>query len=158
MRGEMSLLFSRFHRPICLVLLPLAVVSCGGGCRGGGTAASTGDASVNIGSLTLTKEQAAKVVARVGDETITVGDVAAALEHMDEFDRIRFQAPERRKELLEEMVNVALLAAEAKRKGYDKDPVTEEVLRHPRRRLPRPGTSPHFAHRAAERGCRQRPP
>src|SRR5262249_12489665 len=69
------------------------------------------------------------VLARVGEHTITVGDFAAALTHMDQFDRMRFQAPERRKELLREMIDVTLLADEAREKGYDKDPETEEAGR-----------------------------
>jgi hypothetical protein len=42
---------------------------------------------------------------------------------------MRFQAPERRKELLREMIDVMLLADEAREKGYDKDPETEEAIR-----------------------------
>jgi peptidyl-prolyl cis-trans isomerase C len=77
----------------------------------------------------LTPEQASKVLARVGDKTITLGDYVAALEHMDQFDRARYQSPERRKELLDEMINVTLLAQEATDKGYDKDPIAQEQLR-----------------------------
>ncbi|MGH7296990.1 MAG: peptidylprolyl isomerase [Polyangiaceae bacterium] len=77
----------------------------------------------------LTPEQAAQVLARVGDRVITLGDFEAALEHMDQFDRMRYQAPDRRKELLCEMIDVMLLADEARQKGYDKDPVTQQELR-----------------------------
>src|SRR5581483_10691128 len=74
----------------------------------------------------LTPEQAGQVLARVGEHTITLGDYAAALEHLSRFDRMRYQAPERRRELLEEMVEVELLADEARERGYDKDPVVEQ--------------------------------
>jgi peptidyl-prolyl cis-trans isomerase C len=77
----------------------------------------------------LTPEQAAQVLARVGDRTITLGDFEATLEHMDQFDRMRYQAPERRKELLAEMIDVMLLADEARDKGYDRDPVTQQEIR-----------------------------
>ena len=50
---------------------------------------------------------------RSATSTITLGDYAAALEHMDQFDRLRYQSPERRKELLDEMIDVELLAHEA---------------------------------------------
>src|SRR5579871_3146670 len=73
-------------------------------------------------SASLSPEQSAKVLAKVGDHTITLGDYVAALEHMDQFDRLRYQSPERRKELLHELVNLQLLADEAVAKGYDKDP------------------------------------
>jgi DNA-directed RNA polymerase subunit F len=77
----------------------------------------------------VTQEQAAKVLARVGDHVVTLGDYAAALEHMDPFDRLRFQSPERRQELLGELINIELLAREATAKGYDKDPLTQEEVR-----------------------------
>lgn len=77
----------------------------------------------------LTPEQAAQVLARVGDKTITLGDYTAALEHMDQFDRLRYQSPERRKELLDEMITVELLAMEATEKGYDEDPLAQQELR-----------------------------
>jgi peptidyl-prolyl cis-trans isomerase C len=73
--------------------------------------------------------QAAQVLARVGSRTITVGDYVTALEHMDQFDRMRYQAPERRQELLSEMIDVMLLADEAREKGYDKDPITAQEIR-----------------------------
>jgi DNA-directed RNA polymerase subunit F len=70
-----------------------------------------------------------QVLARVGARTITLGDYEAALEHMDQFDRLRYRAPERRRELLDEMIDVALLADEARDRGYDHDPETQEELR-----------------------------
>jgi parvulin-like peptidyl-prolyl isomerase len=77
----------------------------------------------------LTPEQAKQTLATVGNDTITLGDYAAALEHMDQFDRLRYQSVERRKELLDEMITVQLLANEAKAKGYDKDPLAQQEMR-----------------------------
>src|SRR5260221_9217109 len=77
----------------------------------------------------LTGEQKAQVLAKVGDRTITLGDYVAALEHMDQFDRMRYSSPERRKELLDEMIEVELLAREAESKGYDKDPMAAMEMR-----------------------------
>jgi peptidyl-prolyl cis-trans isomerase C len=109
-------------------LAPLALASLGG-CRscGGGPSgdADGGHASTKL----LTPEQAAQVLAKVGDKTITLGDYTAALEHMDQFDRLRYQSPERRKELLDEMITVELLAMEATAKGYDKEPLAQQELR-----------------------------
>jgi hypothetical protein len=48
---------------------------------------------------------------------------------MDQFDRLRYQSPERRKELLDEMITVELLAQEATAKGYDKEPLAQQELR-----------------------------
>ncbi|MEO8876769.1 MAG: peptidyl-prolyl cis-trans isomerase [Polyangiaceae bacterium] len=80
-------------------------------------------------SASLTPEQAAKVLAKVGDKTITLGDFVATLEHMDQFDRLRYQSPERRAEMLHEMIDIELLAQEAAAKGYDQDPVAQEQMR-----------------------------
>src|SRR5580693_10040136 len=85
------------------------------------------DGGVGIG--TLSPEEASQVLAHVGDRTITLGDYVAALQHMDQFDRVRYSAPARRRELLDEMIDVMLLADEAREKGYDKDPATQQEIR-----------------------------
>lgn len=85
------------------------------------------DAGVAPGGLT--EEQAARVLAKVGDRTITLGDFAAALDRMDQFDRLKFQAADRRKDLLNQMIDVELLAEEAKRRGLDQQPMTQEAIR-----------------------------
>lgn len=77
----------------------------------------------------LGAEQAARVVARIDDRAITLGDFARALERMDQFDRLRYQTKERRRELLGEMIDVELLADEARRRGLDKDPETADAIR-----------------------------
>jgi len=110
-------------RRLLLVFLAALV-----GCKGCDDAKGSGDAGASPTSL-LTDKQAAQVLARVGDKTITLGDYTAALEHMDQFDRLRYQSPERRKELLEEMITIELLAMEATEKGYDKDPLAQQELR-----------------------------
>ena len=92
-----------------------------------GTTAPAADAGAAVGSLSA--EEASQVLARVGDHAITLGDYAAALQHMDQFDRMRYAAPARRRELLGEMIDVMLLADEAREKGYDKDPVAQQEVR-----------------------------
>jgi peptidyl-prolyl cis-trans isomerase C len=77
----------------------------------------------------LSTEQASRVLAKIGDRAITLGDFAATLERMDQFDRLRYQTKERRRELLDELIDVELLAAEARRRGLDKQPETEEAIR-----------------------------
>jgi len=97
-------------------------------CNGGTDQPATVDAGAKT-SAALTPEQSKQVLARVGDQVVTLGDFAAALENMDQFDRLRYQSPERRQELLNEMINVMLLAKEAEEKGYDKDTATQQELR-----------------------------
>jgi parvulin-like peptidyl-prolyl isomerase len=108
------------------IALAMTLAACSG-CTRKVAPADAGAAPSPVAGLT--SAQASQVLARVGTRTITVGDFVAALEHMDSFDRIRYQAPERRKELLEEMIDVALLADEARSKGYDKDPEVEQETR-----------------------------
>ena len=77
----------------------------------------------------LSPELAKKTLAKVGDRVITLGEYEATLERMDPFERMRYQSLDRRKRLLEEMVEVELLAQEARRRGLDKTPETEERTR-----------------------------
>src|SRR5690348_15947625 len=90
----------------------IPIVALGFGCNEKAAQRSTrSDAGRLPGGLSA--EQAALVVARVGERTITLGDYAATLERMDQFDRLRYQSPERRKELLQEIIDVELLAQDA---------------------------------------------
>lgn len=99
----------------------------------------------------LTPQQASQVLAKVGNRTITLGDYAATLESMDQFERMRYQSKDRRKQLLDEMIKVELLAQEAERRGLDKKPGTrervrlilrDELLRTLRKDLPKPSEIP----------------
>jgi peptidyl-prolyl cis-trans isomerase C len=74
----------------------------------------------------LTREQADEALVVIGDKTITVGDFAEQLAEKSPYLRARYQSPERRRELLEELVKFELLASEAKRRGLDR---SEEVQR-----------------------------
>jgi DNA-directed RNA polymerase subunit F len=97
------------------------------GCTRKSLATDAGPTSSSVAALS--SAQNSQVLARVGSRTITVGDYVAALQHMDSFDRMRYQAPERRKELLEEMIDIMLLAENARIKGLDKDPRVEQETR-----------------------------
>jgi len=74
----------------------------------------------------LTAEQAKQPLVKIGDTTITVGDFAEELAQKSPYLRARWSAPERRRQLLDEMVKFELLAREASRRGLDKD---DEVVR-----------------------------
>lgn len=96
-------------------------------------------------------ELADRALAKVGDRVISLGDYAGVLDRMDRFERMRYQTPERRKALLEELVNTELLAREAERRGLDKQPETQayinqlladEVRRRLRGTLPEPEDLP----------------
>jgi peptidyl-prolyl cis-trans isomerase C len=69
----------------------------------------------------LTPEQAAKVVAKVGERTITVGEITSQINKLSPYIRRRWAAPEKRKEFLDNMIRVELLSQEAERLGLGKD-------------------------------------
>lgn len=96
---------------------------------GCGDSQKTGEQDAGTPPLGLTPEQAGRVVARVDDETITLGDFAETLDRMDPFDRLRYQTVEKRRDLLTEMVDLELLAIEARRRGLDKTPEAQESVR-----------------------------
>lgn len=121
--GALALAAPRFFA-LALVAMPWVALSAGCGDSSKNPAP---DAGAPPGGLT--EEQAARVVARVGDETITLGDYAAALDRMIPFDRLRYQTIEKRRELLKEMVDLELLAIEAKRRGLDKRPEAQMAIR-----------------------------
>ena len=73
----------------------------------------------------LTEAQANEVLAKVGDRTITVGELADRLASQSPYLRARFESPERRKEFLDNLVRFELLVYEARRRGYaDKPEIT----------------------------------
>jgi hypothetical protein len=92
-------------------------------------AAPAASSSAAAGKKPLSPELAAKTLAKVGDRVITLGEYAATLDRMDPFERMRYQSQDRRKRLLDEMIEVELLSQEAKRRGLDKAPETQERLR-----------------------------
>ncbi len=113
-----------------LVLVALVAALPLGACSKKKTQAGPApSASAPSGPKPLSPELAAKTLAKVGDRTITLGDYAAALKRMDSFERMRYQSPDRRKRLLDEMIEVELLAQEAKRRGLDKSEETQERMR-----------------------------
>lgn len=123
----------------------LALVGCDDEALDG--AGPSGSASA-AGPQGLSPELRGKVLARVGDRAITLGEYAATLERMDRFERLRYQSDERRKALLDEIIRIELLAREAERRGLDKKPETrarirqilrDQLLREVRAELPPPG-------------------
>src|SRR5205085_8661999 len=67
-----------------------------------------------------------QIVAKVDDAVITVADVQDRVNKQSPFVRSRFTTPEKKKEFLDSLIRFEVMANEAERRGYDKDP---EVLR-----------------------------
>ena len=141
--------FSRFihHRRPCALLFVTLACACHGNHKSSPVPLES--ASAEPGNLT--PEAARQVLAKVGDREITLGEFAETLERMDPFERLRYQSADRRRQLLNEIIQVELLAEEAKRRGLDKQPETqerlrqmlkEELLRDLRRNVPGPSDIP----------------
>ncbi len=67
------------------------------------------------------KARRALVVAKVESAEITLGDMEDALASQPPMFRQEYAAPEKQKELLDNLIKSKLMAQEAKRRGYDKD-------------------------------------
>jgi parvulin-like peptidyl-prolyl isomerase len=141
------------------LLVALAAVPAGAAAGACNDAALRNDAQASAvpAPSGLGPELASKVLARVGDREITLGEYAAVIDRMDPFEKLRYQPEERRLALLDEMIKVELLAREAERRGLDKKPETKErirqvlrdtLLREVRESLPAPATIPEAEVRA----------
>lgn len=74
----------------------------------------------------LTAAEREAPVATIGDRVITAGEFAEIVASKGPFLSVRYNAPERRRELLDQLVRFELLANEADARGYDDLP---EVVR-----------------------------
>ena len=77
----------------------------------------------------LLPEHAAKVVARVGNTAITVGDVTEQINRLSPYIRRRWAAPEKRREFLQKRIRIELLAQEAIAQGLENDPEVQNTLK-----------------------------
>jgi len=89
-------------------------------CTRDGNEDVTGDTSVNKGN-TPVKDQADSI-ARVGDEQITTGDVEQILSQIPPQYRSRYGTPDGRRELIDAIVGMKMLAWEARRRGIPQQP------------------------------------
>ena len=126
-----------------LTLMPLflALVACGKPARphpnGPGmteqarqaTVEQVPKANINAGDSALTAEQRATVVAKIGDHTITLGEIEARLAREPAVVRSQFASVQKRKEYLTSLVQFELLAAEAARRGLANDPEVLEAAK-----------------------------
>lgn len=69
----------------------------------------------------LKPEDQGKVVANIGDLQITLKEFERRLKQQAPYARARYASLERKKEFLDNLVRFEVLAAEAARKGYDRD-------------------------------------
>ena len=70
-----------------------------------------------------------QVVAKVDDAVITVGDVQERINKQSPFVRARYTTIEKKKEFLDSLIRFEVMANEAERRGYDKDPEVVRVMK-----------------------------
>ena len=87
--------------------------------KGAKPAAGAAAATPSRAAASAPKE--GKVVLRIGDETVTEKEFDALIEALPEQSRAQARGPMKR-QLAEQVIRVKLLAAEARRKGVDKEP------------------------------------
>jgi len=123
---------TRWSKKVLQVLL-LAAIPVIAGCGGKedakkleGTKDAAADEKLTQG---LTPEQAAEVVAKVGDRTITVGDVTDQINRLSPYIRRRWAAPEKRKEFLQKLIRIELLSQEAEKQGLGEDPEVQRTIK-----------------------------
>ncbi len=113
----------RLAAVLALSTLGSIALACSGESTGSGTGGS-GDGPRVHG---LTEEQAAQTLAKIGDHTITVGEFAEEIANKGPFLRTRYNSPERRRELLDQLVRFELLAQEADARGFDDAPEVQRT-------------------------------
>lgn len=69
------------------------------------------------------------VLAVVGSQAITVEDFNSKMSEQAPFIRSRYQNLEKKQEFLDNLVRMELLAQEAERRGYDKDPDVRQAMK-----------------------------
>jgi parvulin-like peptidyl-prolyl isomerase len=82
------------------------------------------------GSPAAAPAKSGSVVARVDGKEITVTDVQQRINALDPYSKARFSSPEQRKKFLENLVRFEVLASEAQKRGYDRDPDVQRVLKN----------------------------
>lgn len=106
-----------------LTALLLGAVGLGGlwlsacGSQGGAQSAEGGKPKPEI-----SEAERATVVAKIGDQTITLKDFEERLAEQAPFARARFASGQRKQEFLDSLVRFEVLAREAEEKGFDRDP------------------------------------
>jgi len=70
------------------------------------------------------------VVARVDGKPITLSELQQRIDALDPYSKARFSSPGERKKFLENLVRFEVLAREAEKRGYDRDPDVQRALKN----------------------------
>jgi peptidyl-prolyl cis-trans isomerase C len=108
------------------VALGLAVL-LGAGCDKKKPASETTSGAAGATTApTQSNEELTAALAKVDDITITVGELQEKLNRQSPYIRARYTSLEQKREFLDSLIRFEVLAKEATRRGFDKDP---EVVR-----------------------------
>ncbi|MEP6652475.1 MAG: peptidyl-prolyl cis-trans isomerase [Myxococcales bacterium] len=102
-------------------VLVATLLVTGAGCRGHDAPPSS--------STARSSNPSREAVARVDDAVITAADVQERVGAQPPVTRAQFASPEKKRELVLGLVNFELLAQEAARRGYDRDPDVVRALK-----------------------------
>jgi peptidyl-prolyl cis-trans isomerase C len=69
------------------------------------------------------------VAANVAGDPLTIAELQARLDEQSPFVRARYAEPDKRIEFLDSQVRFEVLAAEARNRGFDKDPEVEDAIK-----------------------------
>jgi peptidyl-prolyl cis-trans isomerase C len=69
-----------------------------------------------------------QVVAKVDDTVITVGEMQERINKQSPFIRARYASADKKKEFLDNLIRFKVMAREAQKRGYDKDPEVVRVM------------------------------
>jgi peptidyl-prolyl cis-trans isomerase C len=69
-----------------------------------------------------------QVVAKVDDAVITVGEMQERINKQSPFIRARYTSADKKKEFLDNLIRFKVMAREAQKRGYDKDPEVVRVM------------------------------
>ncbi|MBW2735259.1 MAG: peptidyl-prolyl cis-trans isomerase [Deltaproteobacteria bacterium] len=104
------------HPKCCSALLLFSLFATAG-------CSSSGDTTKAPGKKKVSSDvRRATVVARMDKREITIGELEDYLQSQNQYVRMRFSSPERKKVFLEKMVRLEVLVAEAKKRGLESHP------------------------------------
>lgn len=103
-------------------LFGLASLSVAAGCNKPAAKPSS------TGAPAQTAEQG-QPVARIDDTVITVGEVQDRINKQAPFVRARYTSPDKKKEFVDNLIRIEVMAKEAEKRGYDKDPEVIRVMK-----------------------------
>ena len=103
-------------------LWALAGLSAAPGCGKPAAPSSAPSAPAQTGDL-------GQPVARIDDTVITVGEVQDRINKQAPFVRARYSSPEKKKEFVDNLIRIEVMAKEAEKRGYDKDPEVVRVMK-----------------------------